>query len=317
VVTSLFKEYRNRVKNQKYFTNEEVNILICGALRGYAALEAQNIPNSKVRLNNIYFGLAAGLPLPKVIDSKLFPTPTNANAVRKGEVYDDVFLAPEELRAMGDSTANLKAGVWSLAVSMIQLCLLTPCIDVYDYAKRSINYNELENRLNIVKNKYPLSIYVLLRDMLERSEDSRPSFKKIADALPANMKNLPTTMNISVMKNEGRLGGNTVFPGSKFQTQGFSKVLNPINNTKIGKRMSGTLVSEYRPMVETSEVYTNGNRYEGEKKDTLRHGKGKYMYNDGSYYFGDWIKGKMEGQGELIGSDGSLIYEGQWKDDHY
>ena len=41
------------------------------------------------------------------------------------------------------------------------------------------------------------------------------------------------------------------------------------------------------------------------------------MYNDGSYYFGDWIKGKMEGQGELIDADGNLVYEGQWKDDHY
>lgn len=198
----MLKEYKNRVKTQKYFTNEEINILICGALRGYAALEGHNIANTKVRLNNIYFGLAGGLPLPKVIDSKLFPTGTNSMAIHKGEQYEDVFLAPEELRTIGSSSnTNPKAGVWSLAVCMIQLCLLTPCIDVYDYSKRSINYNELENRLNIVKNKYPLSIYCLLRDMLERSEDSRPSFKKLADSLPSNMKNLPTTMNISVMKN--------------------------------------------------------------------------------------------------------------------
>jgi hypothetical protein len=65
-------------------------------------------------------------------------------AVRKGEHYDDVFLAPEELRNIGDySPTNLKSGVWSLAVSMIQLCLLSPCLDVYDYGKKSINYNEL------------------------------------------------------------------------------------------------------------------------------------------------------------------------------
>lgn len=57
--------------------------------------------------------------------------------------------------------------------------------------------------------------------------------------------------------------------------------------------MTGTLVSEYRPEIEVSEIYTNGNRYEGQKKDNSRHGKGKYIYNDGSYYLGDWIKGKM------------------------
>jgi hypothetical protein len=97
---------------------------------------------------------------------------------------------------------------------------------------------------------------VLLRDMLERSEDSRPSFKKIADSLPANLKNLPTTMNISFMKNSVAplMAGKSQFGtggASKFSSQGFSKVLNPINS-KGSKRMSGTLVSEYRPVIETS-----------------------------------------------------------------
>ncbi len=144
------------------------------------------------------------MPLPKVIDSKLFPTLTNAGEVRKGEHYEDVFLAPEELRIMGEfsgSTPNTsKAGVWSLAISVIQLCLLSPNINIYNYAKKSINYPELDNRLNIVKNKYPLSVYCLLRDMLERNDDSRPSFTKLTESLPSNLKNLPSTMNISLMK---------------------------------------------------------------------------------------------------------------------
>jgi len=46
-------------------------------------------------LSNIYFGLSAGMPLPKVIDSKLFPTVSNVMEVKKGEHYEDVFLAPE------------------------------------------------------------------------------------------------------------------------------------------------------------------------------------------------------------------------------
>jgi hypothetical protein len=66
--------------------------------------------------------------------------------------------------------------------------------------------------------------------------------------------------------------------------------------------MQATIASEYRPDIENSEVYTNGNRYEGQKKDNLRQGRGKYIYNDGSYYMGDWIKGKMEGNGQLYDS---------------
>lgn len=87
-MASLVAEFRNRVKTQKYFTNEEINIITCGALRGYAALEQAGIPNTKVRLANIYFGLANVMPLPKVIDSTLFPTATNLSLARKQEGAD-------------------------------------------------------------------------------------------------------------------------------------------------------------------------------------------------------------------------------------
>ncbi len=48
--------------------------------------------------------------------------------------------------------------------------------------------------------------------------------------------------------------------------------------------------------------------YTGQKKDDLRHGKGKYLYGDGSYYYGDWFKGKMQGIGKLYDPDGNLQY---------
>ena len=70
------------------------------------------------------------------------------------------------------------------------------------------------------------------------------------------------------------------------------------------------LISEYRPKVNTSEVYRNGNMYTGQKKDNLRHGKGKYLHYDGSYYYGDWFKGKMDGNGKFYDRDGNLEYEG-------
>jgi len=93
-----------------------------------------------------------------------------------------------------------------------------------------------------VKNKYPLSIYCLLRDMLERNEDSRPSFTKLAQGLPNNLKNLPNTMSISLMKGESKILGKNQSV-SQFNSNGFSKVLNPLNNTRTSKRLTGTLVS--------------------------------------------------------------------------
>jgi hypothetical protein len=38
VVASLYSEYQNRYKKKSYFLPEEINIIMAGAIRGYAAL---------------------------------------------------------------------------------------------------------------------------------------------------------------------------------------------------------------------------------------------------------------------------------------
>ena len=53
--------------------------------------------------------------------------------------------------------------------------------------------------MNIIKNKYPLSVFYLVREMLERNDDSRPSFTKLVENLPTNIKNLPGSINLSVV----------------------------------------------------------------------------------------------------------------------
>lgn len=53
-------------------------------------------------------------------------------------------------------------------------------------------------------------------------------------------------------------------------------------------------------------------RYEGDFKENLRHGYGKYVLPDGSVYDGMWREGMMCGRGVFTWSDDS-IYEGEWK----
>lgn len=39
-----------------------------------------------------------------------------------------------------------------------------------------MNIREIEDRVNVVKNKYPLGIYYVLKEMLEKSPEHRLSF---------------------------------------------------------------------------------------------------------------------------------------------
>lgn len=59
--------------------------------------------------------------------------------------------------------------------------------------------------------------------------------------------------------------------------------------------------------------FPNGDRYEGEWRNTTRHGRGTYYFAIGSRYEGDWHYGEIHGRGTMYYADGAR-YEGEWKD---
>ena len=52
--------------------------------------------------------------------------------------------------------------------------------------------------------------------------------------------------------------------------------------------------------------------YEGQFKDDIYHGYGRFIYSNGNYYIGQWVDGKRSGYGKLIDKQGR-VYEGQWE----
>ena len=51
-----------------------------------------------------------------------------------------------------------------------------------------------------------------------------------------------------------------------------------------------------------------GSKYEGYKLNGMRHGHGKFFYQDGGMYDGEWRKNKMNGYGKLYYQSGKLAY---------
>ena len=52
--------------------------------------------------------------------------------------------------------------------------------------------------------------------------------------------------------------------------------------------------------------------YEGQFKEDIYHGYGRYIYGNGNYYLGQWENGKRHGWGKLVDVHGK-VYEGLWK----
>ena len=61
--------------------------------------------------------------------------------------------------------------------------------------------------------------------------------------------------------------------------------------------------------------WANGNKYVGEYKDGNRDGQGTFY--DGNIYVGEYKDDKRDGQGRIHTANGSIIYEGIWKNDWF
>ncbi len=62
------------------------------------------------------------------------------------------------------------------------------------------------------------------------------------------------------------------------------------------------------------EELPNGDRWEGESCDGVRHGWGIYRWADGSWWCGSWHEGLREGEGLFVRSDGAMM-TGTWERD--
>ncbi len=61
-------------------------------------------------------------------------------------------------------------------------------------------------------------------------------------------------------------------------------------------------------------TYANGDTYEGQWSNNLRHGNGSYTYaTSGVRYEGSWVNGRRDGTGELV--YGNYKYRGHFAGD--
>ena len=79
-------------------------------------------------------------------------------------------------------------------------------------------------------------------------------------------------------------------------------------DAELEKAFSGSAKSgniEYIVILTMTEEYENGDVYEGEEKDGIRHGIGRYYHADGAIYEGEWKDDLIHGIGRYYYPDGT------------
>jgi len=84
----------------------------------------------------------------------------------------------------------------------------------------------------------------------------------------------------------------------------------PFGTSKHNKFIMGQIGADGRTQGLGKEF--NNVIYEGQFKDDVYHGFGRFIYTNGNYYIGNWQMGKRSGRGKFVDMNGKT-YSGLWQ----
>ena len=121
---------------------------------------------------------------------------------------------------------------------------------------------------------------------------------------------------IDITKWEGEVIeiGGKIFPhgeGHFFYKNG-EEIEKEMQSLQIGNDFYTGECKNGKPHGKGTYIWADGTSYDGEWKDGKRHGEGKYTFADG-YYIGKWIEDEQEGDVTFNYKNGN-VYEGEWID---
>lgn len=323
---SLKREFHNRMLNKLQFDREEITRILYSAIRGYAAVERAAGQNSKVRMAHIFVGVQAKESTIKVIDSGLLSAASNLQCLilngPKSNEHHDVYPAPEEFKAYfakNNLGSSATSGVFSLGVTVLDLCLMESSRNAYHFQRKAFEESEIKNLIKIAGKKHGNNLEKFLIDMLEFDCSKRPSFAALESRIPNMFRQSAvggSSLRLSIVKKE-----DSSFLENDTKSLRNSRVgsVYSSRSSQSANRVFASSIQVTRPEDEEleniHEEYTNGNQYIGQKKGGLKHGKGKYIFKDRSYYEGSWRNNMMHGKGVLYLPNGKVEYEGEWAED--
>lgn len=174
----LEQEIAERRLKESLFMEHELIYLIENLSMGLNQFEKSQHAHGDIRPSNI---LIDSFGVYKYIDHELIDLEFKASL----EKTQTRLFAPEVLTAKpGEKPKEpLISDIFSLGMTMLQAATLEPSCELYDYTKREINRNLLEERLNKVRDNYSLSVYLLISSALTWDPKERPRVDNICDQL--------------------------------------------------------------------------------------------------------------------------------------
>ncbi|CAD8176064.1 unnamed protein product [Paramecium octaurelia] len=162
-----------------YYGEQEILQMLNGAIDGLAKLQEFKIAHQNLRVQTLSYQNGNI----KVSDIPLLANITSFAAVLQdyGDASQGNYLSPILTKAVYESNHmpqhNLfKSDVYTLGMIFLQVCLLQPQDNCYDYFEGKINMQQLFTNIEQARTIYTSELVEIIEEMLEQSENDRPDF---------------------------------------------------------------------------------------------------------------------------------------------
>lgn len=174
----LQKELAEKRKANANYQEHELIYLIENLTQGLYSLEKAQVPSPNISPANV---LIDSFGAYKFVDLHLInfkPESFSSSSYKK-------LLAPEDLEEVKPKleTPRAKVDVFSLGMTILEAATLEPSSEIYDYEKRKINEQLLEERLNQLKSKYSPDLCLLIASMLKLNSQERADLQTVCEKL--------------------------------------------------------------------------------------------------------------------------------------
>ena len=105
--------------------------------------------------------------------------------------------------------------------------------------------------------------------------------------------------------------GSPIFIDGTIKVIGIHKQSRKDNSENYGNFIY-PIIESLKKDLKYDKKYYKKDIYEGEYKNDFREGYGKYIWEDGEYYIGEWLNGNMHGKGIKYYKNGNIKYEGDF-----
>ncbi|CAD8167607.1 unnamed protein product [Paramecium octaurelia] len=162
-----------------YYGEQEVLQMLNGSIEGLAKMQELKIAHQNLRVQTLSYQNGTI----KVSDIPLLANITSFAAVLQdyGNASEGNYLSPILTKAVYESNHmpqhNLfKSDVYTLGMIFLQVCLLQPQDNCYDYFEGKINMQQLVTNIEQARTIYTSELVEVIEEMLEQVEKDRPDF---------------------------------------------------------------------------------------------------------------------------------------------